>query len=806
MSDRQSTSPAFAQRLALLTSCAAACIAIASPAMAQDDPAKAVAGVDAAAEVAAVDTVEAVVVTARRRDENAQDVPIAINAYNGETLEARRAYNLRDVQALAPSLTVTVTNPRNTSINIRGLGNNVSVYNDGLQPAVGVYVDQVYLGRPGQTVFDLADVDSIAVLRGPQGTLFGKDTSAGAIVVATKEPSFTPEAQGDVSFGNYDYSQAHLLVGGPLIDGVLAGRFSAAQTQRDGFSTNVHTGNRSQDFRDWNVKGQLLYTPSDRFKLRLIADYGQQRSSTAGSQNIGYLTTYTDGTTYPFGFVERAARVGFSPLPIDPSARKVAIDSLSNYWEEQGGVTAIADLKLEGATVTSVTSGRVWNWSPHNDADGTTADAARDFHQANQQKQFSQELRIASSGDRRIDYVAGLYGFWQVIEADAVNNYGAQAANWFVSPAAASPAAAAAALNNYSIHSVSSPEMTSYAAFAEGVWHVTPRFDATVGLRHTYEKMTGYFRQTASGASLAGLSPADQAAARALRARFGVANSFDAETSDGSVTGRASLSYKATDDILIYGTYSRGYKAGGLNLSNINTLGNLAVDPKVGPETIDAYEFGVKSAWLDHRLTANLTAFWTQDDNYQTTQVNLINNVSSLTNAGKVISRGIEADLQAQPFSSLGLYGSVTFNDASYKEYKAAPCAIEIRTTGTCDLSGRRLPGASRWAASAGGEYHRAAPQIRGAETEAYVGADYSYRSSYFTTANDSIYSLVPDYGLLNLRVGFRAADGAWDLQLWGRNVTDEDYWLTIAAANTGAIAGTPGDPRTYGLTLRVRR
>src|SRR5262249_40656482 len=159
-------------------------------------------------------------------------------------------------------------------------------------------------------------------------------------------------------------------------------------------------------------------------------------------------------------------------------------------------------------------------------------------------------------------------------------------------------------------------------------------------------------------ADLSGLTPAGQAQAIGLRARYGAANSFSAKTDDGSVTGRASLAYKVTPDVLTYATYSPGYKAGGLNLSNINTLGALAVSAVVGPETIDAYELGLKSAWFDKRLTANFALFWTVDDNYQTTQVNLLNNVSSLTNAGKARSRGVEADLQAQPIDGLNLYTS----------------------------------------------------------------------------------------------------------------------------------------------------
>ena len=759
----------------------------------------------AAVDEAAGAAMEEVIVTARRRDEDAQTVPIALNAFTGATLEARRVYNVRDLQQLAPSLVVTVTNPRNTAINIRGLGSNVSVYNDGLQPAVGVYIDQVYYGRPGQAVFDLADLSSVEVLRGPQGTLFGKDTSAGAVVIATQQPSFTPEASGDVSVGDYNYFQTHLVVGGPILDDKVAGRLSLSQTQRGGYVDNVYAGTKTQDYRDWNIRGQLLFTPNDSFKLRLSADYGQQRSSTASAVLTGLLTTYTDGTAYPFGYLQRLTRVGQSALPIDPDARKVALDGLNNYWEEQGGVSAVADLTLPGATLTSITSARTWNWSPHNDGDGTPAQAGVDFHQSNQQTQFSQELRVASRGDRKVDYVAGGYFFWQDIKAEAINTYGSQAANWFISPAAATAQVAAAALNNYNIVSHSEPKTVSGAVFAESVWHATPKLDATLGLRYTYEKMTGYFRQTATGADLSGLTAAQQTQALALRARYGVANSFSAETDKGSVTGRASLSYKLTPDVLTYATYSRGYKAGGLNLSNINTVGALAANPIVAPETIDAYELGLKSAWFDKRLTANLALFWTEDSNYQTTQVNLINNVSSLTNAGKVRSRGVEVDLKAQPIDDLSLYASATYDDASYLSYKNAPCPIEVHTTGVCDLSGLRLPGPSLWAVSAGGEYRHDAPEIRGTATQAYLGADYSYRSSFYTTAADSIYSRIPGYGLLNLRAGIRAANGAWDVQVWARNVGDSDYYLALSAANTGAITGTLGDPRTYGVTLKAR-
>lgn len=751
-------------------------------------------------------TVEEIVVTARRRDENAQSVPVAITAFGGETLEARRTYNVRDLQQLTPSLAVTVTNPRNTSINIRGVGNNVSVFNDGLQPAVGVYLDQVYLGRPAQAVFDLSDVQSVQVLRGPQGTLFGKNTSAGALVIATKEPTFNRELFGDFSYGNYDYTQFHLTAGGPLRGETVAGRLTVSHTQRNGFNTNILDGSDTQDFHDFGGKAQLLFLPNDDIRLRLIGDYSQQYSETAANVLVGLFTNYADdGSVYPNGFLARAARVGFVPPPFDPEARLVSVNTKNYYHTYTGGLAGIGDWDVGPGTLTAVTAYRFWNWYPRNDADSTTAPAQLDGHQDNEQQQFSQELRFASPGERTVDYVAGLYYFWQKIEAQAIANFGPLAADWLLAPAAGSAAARSAALNNYLVVGDSEPITESAAAFAQGSWHATDKLELTLGLRYTWEKISGFFDQKAYGQDLSGLSPADRAAALAIRARFGVANRFEPSTEDGQVTGQFTASYQATDDVLAYATYARGYKAGGINLSNINTTGSNGVDPVVGPEIIDSYEAGLKTRFFDRRLVANLALFWTEDDNYQTTRVNLDNGISSLTNAGKVRSRGVELDLQAAPVEGLSVYASTTFNDASYTEYEQAPCPIEIRLTPVCDLSDRRLPGPSKWAVSAGGEYARPAGQFRGETVEAYVGGDYSYRSSFFTTPSNSIYSRIPEYDVVNLRVGLRFGDGRYDVQVFGRNVFDELYYLTLSASNTGGVYGTLGDPRTYGVTLRAR-
>ena len=745
-----------------------------------------------------------ILVTARRRTEKSQDVPIAITAFGGKQLEANRAYNLRDLQSMTPSLVVTVTNPRNTSINIRGLGNNVSVYNDGLEPAVGVYQDGVYLARPGQAVFDMADLDHVEVLRGPQGTLFGKNTSAGAVVINTKAPTFTPEFGGDVSGGNYGYSQLHAYASGALIADKLAARLFVSKTDHDGYTTNIHDGSRGQTYHDFSLRGQLLFTPSDRFKLRIIGDYGNQHANTAASVLTGVIRSYTNGANFANNFTDRAKATGYTPVTATPDSRIVDVDGQQNYRMNQHGVSATADYDLGGAAITSVSAYRAWNWYPHNDGDNTGLDAQTDAHQSNNQKQFSQELRIASTGERRIDYVAGVYYLYQQIKAEAVNLYGTRAGAWYAPTT--NQVTAAAALNGYDIISHSEPVTNSYAAFAQSVWHVVPNVDLTTGLRYTWEKKTGWFNQTASGADLSTLSPDQQVVAQALRARYGVANAFSAQTSAGRLSGQVTLSWKATPHVLTYATYSRGNKFGGLNLSNIVTTGTYAANPVIGPETIDSYEAGLKTSWLGGRLIANVDGFWTDDSNYQTTIIDPTrNNQSYFANVGKVRTRGFEADLRGTVGSWLSLYASGTYDDARYVSYANAPCPIEVTGQTLCNMSGQQLPGTSKWAGAAGGEAKGPLGRNFGHEAEVYGGADYSYRTAQYTTVADSLYSRIPGYGLANVHFGIRATDGRYDIQLWARNVTNKTYYLTLSADNFGAIRGTLGDPRTYGVTLRTK-
>ena len=217
--------------------------------------------------------------SARRRDESAQEVPIALTVVSSETLEKTGNYTLTQIQQIVPSLQVFSFNPRNTNINIRGLGSNVSLTNDGLENGVGFYVDNVYYGRVGQTQFDLVDLQQIEVLRGPQGTLFGKNTTSGAINITSRRPSFDPEFSGEATVGDYGYYQLRASASGGLVDDLLAVRISGSVTERRGFLYNVTQNERAQDYSNWSVRGQLLFTPTPDLEVKIIGDFSRQKQN-----------------------------------------------------------------------------------------------------------------------------------------------------------------------------------------------------------------------------------------------------------------------------------------------------------------------------------------------------------------------------------------------------------------------------------------------------------------------------------------------------------------------------------------------
>ena len=751
-----------------------------------------------------------VTVTARRRTENVQHVPIAITAISAGQIESSGDYRLDQLKQLVPSVQTLTFNPRNANVNIRGLGGNVALTNDGLEQGVGFYVDDVYYGRPGQSQFDLVDLQQIDVLRGPQGTLFGKNTTAGAINITTREPSQTPGGTFEASAGSLGYRQIRASLTGPIIPGVLAFRASIAGTHRDGYIRNLYNGQHLANYDNFTSRAQLLFTPNADFKARIIGDYGLQRQNCCIAVVAGEVTTRADGTALPNAFDARAARIGYTLPKIDPFDYDVDINSRVRTQMYTGGLSAKLDWSTKNFVFTSITAGRFWNWIPENDTDGISKSAALQGRIIDRQKQVSQEFRLASAGNQTVDWVVGAYYFWQNLPGITTLTYGPDGAQFLLPPAlyptSSAAALASAALNGYQLTSYSNPVTKSYAAFGQATWHITPQWDLTGGLRYTKENKTGVFSQTVTGgADLSTFPTAAQAYVTTIRNIVGGNNAFNVKDNEGNLSGLLTIDYNVNANVLVYGTYSRGYKSGGLNLTNLAA----SVPKVVDPERVDNVELGLKSTLFDRNVTFNLSAYRTDTHGYQTTIYDPTLFVMYIANIGLVRSQGVETDLRFRPSSHFSAYLSAAYDDATYVDYKNAPPGVEwtglLPTTANyIDLSGRPLPGASKWSESLGGEYTHSV----GSGLEGYAAADYNVRSNYYAQVNDAPSSLVHGYGVLNVRFGVRWHDGKEDLGAWVKNATDAHYFQTLGGGNSGGsglITGLPGEPLTWGVTYRHR-
>jgi iron complex outermembrane receptor protein len=725
------------------------------------------------------------VITARHRTEDVQKVPVAVSVIGGDFIDKTNTSNIAQISQFVPSVQFTFFNARNANINVRGIGNNVGLANDGIEPGVGFYVDGVYYSRPATATFDLVDIDHVEVLRGPQGTLFGKNTTAGAINITTKGPSFTPEATAEASGANLGYFQFKGAVAGPIIANKLAGRLSIATTSRSGLLVNEEGGNRVNAYRNRSIRAQLLYQPTDNIKARLIGDFSKQDTNCCVLVLSGIVSP-------PNGKDFRALAQSFGYTPtVDPFSRQADVNSTVQARQETGGVSSQVDWTLPGMILTSVTAWRYWNWYPANDADNTPISVLTKAQNGDHERQFTQEFRLASSGSGPIEYVGGLYLFSEQIKAITTTTYGNAGAAFILG--ATRPSIIA---DGYTIDSGGTYHTTSLAAFGQAVWHVTSRLKLTGGLRYTYDHKRGLFSQVVSGGApltgtLAALAP--------LRAALGTSTAFNAGFDDGAVSGLADISYQITPDIMAYANYARGDKSGGLNLTQLPAGANSII----APETLDAYEVGLKTHLFDGAVTLNGALFWQNDQNYQANLIDPVIGKQYLSNVPKVRSRGVEVDATARLGENLNLYSSLAYDDAIYDSFVNGVCGLERITSPRCDLSGADLAGVPRWSVSVGGEYHRPITDT----VEAFGGFDYTFRSSLYSAATDSIYSKLPALSLVNARLGVRSARSAWSAYVWVKNLADEKYFTFTSAGtgNTGALFSQLGDPRAFGATFRVK-
>jgi iron complex outermembrane receptor protein len=746
-----------------------------------------------------------VIVTARRRAEDAQRVPASLSVVDGSLLDQSYTTNTQGLTTLIPSLNYSSANPRNTAFTIRGLGSSVvavSQANDGLEPGVGFYVDQVYHARPATAAFDFADIAQVEELRGPQGTLFGKNTTAGAINITTRAPTFTTEGFAEISYGERNFLQARGWASGPISD-TLAFRVSGVSTRRDGVIENVRDGRDNNQLGTQAVRAQLLWQPSDTLSARLIADFTnfQADCCTQVFLRVGQ-SLRPASRQYP----ALAAGIGYAPPSTDPYDRLTDIDGPLDVDTNEGGVSLIADWKTGLGTLTSVSAWRFWNWDAENDRDYTGLPIQLSQHIPSRQDQYSQELRLASDGTGRVSYVGGLYFFNQTIAGRPISIYGPAAAYWLIGPTTGTAATPVPSnlLDGYAQDGRTRFSSTSYAAFGEVNWRILDAVTVTGGLRYTQEDKDGSYRTTVSG----GL---DTTNAALIAAKLGVLRpqSYSAHDSDGSLSGRANIAWQITPEILGYVSYARGFKSGGINMSGLPLdAANqpVLVTAVVKPERNTTVEGGFKTRLFDRRLVFNVDGYFTRVTDFQATIVDSSQTVALrgyLSNIPRVEVKGAEADLTALVLPGLTIRAGLAYADGRYADYPAGPCPLERQTSSTaaCDLTGKRLASLPRWAETAGLDY--VLPLGSGS---GFVHVDSAWRSGYNGDSSLSRYASIRGYNLTNASLGYRFADGV-EVAVFARNLFDADYIqnLTIQAGNSGLILGTPSDPRTIGGTVRFR-
>ncbi|MCP2028818.1 iron complex outermembrane receptor protein [Flavobacterium sp. HSC-32F16] len=740
-----------------------------------------------------------VVVSSRRRIEKVQDVPIAISVITGKQAEQTGAFNVNRIKELVPSVQLYSSNPRNTGINIRSLGSPFGLTNDGIDPGVGFYVDGVYYARPAATTLDFIDVEQIEVLRGPQGSLFGKNTTSGAFNITTRKPSFTSGADFEVSYGNYAFLQAKASVTGALGKKV-AGRISFSGTQRDGLVDNVATGRPTNTLNNQGIRGQLLWTPTVNTNVIFAADITTQRPDGYAQVIAGVAPT------------QRAAYRQFDAIIKDlnyqlPSQnafdRKIDQDTPWRSGQDMGGFSLNVDTKIGGGTLTSTTAWRFWNWDPSNDRDFTGLQVLAKSQNPTRQTQITQEVRYAGQLTSRISGVAGVFFIDQTSQTDGTEESGN--AQWRFAQSSTSALWKTPGLfEGYGIKTDANIRASSAAVFGQIDWAITDRLHVLPGLRYNFDKKDAHYARTTYG----GLQTTDPALL-ALKRQVYSDQAFDSAIDNTDFSGNITVTFKASDKINAYGTFAKSYKPVGVNVAGLPTnsagqpLLELAV---IKPEKVYHYEVGVKTSPFKNSIF-NIAAFRTDIKDFQTNvqAAELGVNRGYLANADKVRVQGVELDASFVISSHLTINGAATYTDAIYEKFTNAPLPLEETGAPVSfkDVSGSELPGASRWAGSLGGELSDNA-RFFGNAGKIFLALDSYARSEFSSSPSASKYLVVQGYAIFNARLGFRASQGL-SVHFWGRNLLNKDYYeqLLPAGGNAGQYAGVLGDQRTYGVTLK---
>ena len=716
-------------RRALMLAGVSAAVLAALPAVAQEAP--------QATEQAS--TLDEVVVTARRREERLQDVPVAVTALSSEALENLQASDIGALQGAVPNLTLHEGDAANAVVYLRGVGQVDSLaFAD---PGVGVYVDDVYLGRAQGAFLSVYDVDRIEVLRGPQGTLYGRNTIGGAVKFVSTPLSADWGGRAEASVGDYGLLEARISAGGALNDdATLLGKAAVSVSRRDGYSDNAFTGSDDGDKDQIAGRVSLEYRPADALSFRLNVDASRDRPDTSRTpaRATPVFGLYPDTMSDPF-----KVDADFNDLNrLDTFGAALTADwAVSDLWSFK-----------------SVTAWRSMDYASHLDLDATPL-ALFGVYVDENQHQFSQEFQLTYAGER-LNAVAGVFYF---DETDLTYS-------GLLGP-----------VISLVTGSINDQHNRSWAAYGQATYDLSERLSLTAGLRYTFEDKDFRRTQTFYG-------PLTEPPARDDPGLL--VTDIDTSESWDSWSPKLGLDYAVSDDVMAYVSVSRGFKSGGFDGRANDASGAAPYDP----ETLWAYEAGVKSTLMDRRLTANMAVFWNDYTDLQLSSFSADGGggfIALFTNAGAATIRGAELELIARPIPELTLNATVGYLDARYDDY-IGPGGVDISDQ-------RHLVNAPEWSARLGGVYV-ADLGVNGSLT---LGADASYRSKVYPTVSSSEVLAQDGYTLVDAFVRWSDRDDRLFLQLGGQNLTDERHIEQgfDLSDSLGYQLAYLGAPRTVRLT-----
>ena len=711
-----------------------------------------------------IPTVDSIVVTAQKREEKLQDVPVAVSVVGETELQRRNIGNIDQLKLVVPSFEST-----SFGVSVRGVG--TSTFSTSIEPTVSTVLDGVVLGRPEMALGSFYDVARVEILRGPQGMLFGKNASAGLVSITTNAPKIGKlEAIGNFNLGQDGYDKSDATVNLPLGD-KAALRIGGFVNRLDGVLDNKFDGRRFNGNDEWGARAKLLWRPTDTLDVLITADYGKQDQSITWSP-------YAVNPTGALALVYAGCGVKASPDNTD-----LCIDGPQYKNRENYGFAAQVDWSLPGGqTLTSITAGRRDFDFSNGDSDSLPINILNDNISNQDLRQVSQELRLSSPTGGKLEYVAGLYYYRQKTNqtTDQTGAFGL-----FPQP-----------VINSTINSL--VDATSYAAFGQAHYQLTDKLALIAGARLTHDKVTLDFHQfTRPG--FFGINPTV---------------TFDDTANQTNLSWRIGTQYQFADKTMGYATISRGYKGPGFNQTGVS---NATTSQEVGPEIPTSYELGVKTTLLHGLAVLNVAAFSTKFEDYQAQTVDFTLTPAAFRtiNAGDLKTKGVEADLTAIVAPGLMITAAAAYIDAKYGQFAPISCDPLVTLSGCVliapglygyDASGKRLSGVSKWKTSLAAIYER--PIGHGLEFNA--SADYGWRDGYNASATGDPATLINSYGILGATVGIGSENDRWKLSVWGKNLTDKRF--------PSALFGTPfggkgdysqvltGDAfRRYGVTLNLR-